>query len=173
MSFARRRPILTALLVIVAASTTTSGAAALGANSVVSVPEVNWVWPAGQEREVLRPFMAPATVYASGHRGIDIVAEQVYSPADGVVHFAGRVVDRSVLSISHSDGLISSFEPVTTHLRAGQPVRRGDAIATVVPGHCPQLCLHFGVRLEGAYLSPERLYGTLPRSVLLPPLSAG
>src|SRR5690606_30108328 len=75
----------------------------------------SWSWPLAAPHPVVRPFIAPLTPYSSGHRGIDIGGvdhELVSSPADGVVHFAGWVVNRPVVSIRHPGGLISSFEPV-------------------------------------------------------------
>lgn len=129
-----------------------------------------WRWPADEPRSIIRPFIAPETPYSAGHRGIDIRAPSgvVYAPAGGVVHFAGVVVDRPVLSIRHPDGLLSSYEPVTTTLVEGDAVIRGDVIGTVEPGHCSSLCLHFGVRLNGEYVSPLNFLGGIPWSVLLP-----
>jgi murein DD-endopeptidase MepM/ murein hydrolase activator NlpD len=174
----------------------------------------NWEWPVTDQRVILRPFAAPAHRYGAGHRGIDIAASgPVLAPADGVVHFAGTVVDRAVLSIAHPGGYLSSFEPVTTSLRRGDSVRRGEAIGQLeatgqlggadqtesattsedaadtegsinfdidrsIAGqpdgkitdtsHCGSPCLHFGVRLNGEYVSPLLLVGAVPRSVLLP-----
>ena len=83
------------------------------------------------------------------------------------------VVDRPVLSIQHADGLVSSYEPVRSELPPGTPVRRGEAVGRLLPGHCASVCLHFGVRLHGQYVSPLNYLGGIPRSVLLPtrPLS--
>lgn len=130
-----------------------------------------WDWPTPPPHAIVRQYLAPATPYGPGHRGIDIAADSavVTAPADGVVHFAGVVVDRPVLSIRHSGGLLSSYEPLATELVAGDPVTRGQVIGTLEPGHCPQqLCLHFGVRLDGEYVNPLLLLGGVPRSVLLP-----
>lgn len=130
-----------------------------------------WAWPVGPPFGVVRPFIAPETPYSSGHRGIDIDAragDEVRAPAAGVVHFAGWVVDRPVVSIRHANGLISSFEPVASTLTAGTPLARGEAIGTLEAGHCALACLHFGVRRHGEYVSPLLFLGGIPRSVLLP-----
>ena len=129
-----------------------------------------WSWPVDPPHTISRTFIAPATAYSAGHRGIDIRAPgaTVFAPAPGVVHFVGVVVDRPVLSVRHPDGLISSYEPVTSQLVAGAPVRRGDVIGTVVAGHCVSLCVHFGVRLDGEYVSPLAYLGGIARAVLLP-----
>jgi murein DD-endopeptidase MepM/ murein hydrolase activator NlpD len=136
-----------------------------------AAPSATWAWPLGPPHAIVRPFIAPATPYSSGHRGIDVSGvegEPVLAPADGIVHFAGVVVDRPVLSIRHPGGLISSYEPVTTSLVAGEEVRRGDTIGALQSGHCGAPCLHFGVRRHGEYVSPLNFLGGIPRSVLLP-----
>lgn len=141
-----------------------------GASSARAITTPSWEWPVEPPRAIVRPFVAPATPYSAGHRGIDIsvTVDRVRAPADGVVHFSGVVVDRPVLSIRHADGLLSSYEPVESPLTAGDAVARGDEIGTVLPGHCDTICLHFGVRLDGEYVSPLNYVGGLPRSILLP-----
>ena len=137
----------------------------------VAAPAARWSWPVDPPRVVTRTYIAPATPWAAGHRGIDIEAWStvVRAPADGVIHFAGFVVDRPVLSIEHAGGVLSSFEPVTTTLVAGDRVRRGDVIGTLEPGHCRVvLCLHLGARIGGEYVSPLLFLGGVPRSVLMP-----
>jgi murein DD-endopeptidase MepM/ murein hydrolase activator NlpD len=136
----------------------------------LAVPGPSWAWPVAQPHEIVRPFIAPATPYAAGHRGIDVLAPggTVFAPAAGVVHFSGVVVDRPVLSIRHPGGLISSYEPVESPLAAGATVRRGEVVGSVAPGHCASPCLHFGVRRDGEYVNPLLLLGGLPYSVLLP-----
>ena len=129
-----------------------------------------WSWPVAPPHTVVRTYLAPATPYSAGHRGIDLAAPggAVYAPADGVVHFAGTVVDRPVLSIEHPGGVLTSYEPVVTELVAGAHVERGDVIGTVVAGHCASPCLHFGVRVGGEYASPLAWLGGLEPAVLLP-----
>ncbi|MEO8095455.1 MAG: M23 family metallopeptidase [Pseudolysinimonas sp.] len=130
----------------------------------------SWRWPVPAPHVVARPFVAPATPYSSGHRGIDIRSDtgQVYAPAAGVVSFAGVVVDRPVLSIRHPGGVVSSYEPVQTDLSAGDSVSQGQPIGILLAGHCAMLCLHFGVRVGGQYVSPLLFLGGIPPSVLLP-----
>ena len=129
-----------------------------------------WQWPVDAPHTIVRQFIAPESPYASGHRGIDIDAPggTVYAPTDGVVHFAGTVVDRPVLSLEHPGGVITSYEPVVTSLAAGDHVERGDPIGTVIAGHCAAPCLHFGVRVRGEYISPLVWLGGIERAVLLP-----
>lgn len=130
-----------------------------------------WSWPVAGTHALARPYVAPAGPYAPGHRGIDIrsaVGAPVLAPAEGVVHFAGFVVDRPVLSLEHSDGVLSSFEPVQTTLAAGEHVSRGQVIGTLLPGHCASACLHLGVRVDGEYVNPLLFLGGVGWSVLYP-----
>lgn len=150
-----------------------AGPSAMNPASLADAPPVtrgDWHWPVDPPRSVARPFIAPASPYGAGHRGIDVRAPSptLYAPADGVVHFAGVVVNRPVLSIRHGDGVISSFEPVAAVVAAGDVVTRGQIIGTVVAGHCATACVHVGVRVDGEYVSPLAWFGGIPRSVLLP-----
>lgn len=130
-----------------------------------------WIWPVAAPHPVVGPFVAPPTPYGAGHRGIDIAAapgSEVRSPAAGVVHFAGFVVDRPVISIDHGGGVLSSFEPVAPSVVAGEPVARGQVIGILQAGHCPGGCLHLGARVDGAYVNPLQFLGGMPRAVLYP-----
>ncbi|MBH0115904.1 M23 family metallopeptidase [Salinibacterium sp. NG253] len=130
-----------------------------------------WDWPVEAPHPIIRPYIAPDTAYSAGHRGIDIGAgttTEVRAPAAGAVHFAGVVVDRPVLSLRHPGGLITSYEPVTTTLARGDSVQQGDVIGELQPGHCSVACIHFGVRLDGEYVSPLNYLGAIPRAILLP-----
>ncbi|CAO1652530.1 Peptidase M23 domain-containing protein [Salinibacterium sp. NYA9b] len=144
--------------------------AAAGASANATTP-TDWDWPVEAPHPIIRPYIAPDTAYSAGHRGIDIGAgttTEVRAPSAGVVHFAGVVVDRPVLSLRHSGGLITSYEPVTTTLSRGDPVQQGDVIGELQPGHCSVTCIHFGVRLDGEYVSPLNYLGAIPRAILLP-----
>lgn len=147
----------------------TVAAPRLGASAV---SHASWVWPLGQPRQVARGFLAPATRYGAGHRGIDIRAspsEDIRAPSDGVVSFAGSVAGRPVLSISHPGDLISSLEPVLATVSRGDSVSAGMSIGSVANGgHCDGSCVHFGVRLHGEYVSPLLYLAGVPRAVLLP-----
>ncbi len=123
---------------------------------------------------VVRPFDAPPQPWAAGHRGADLSAhpgQTVRAPQAGVVSFAGTVVDRGVVTVTHPDGLRSSLEPVQWSVRTGQRVLRGQALGTVsdVPGHCdPATCLHWGLRRGDTYLDPMRWVLDRGPVVLLP-----
>ncbi|TQL04549.1 peptidoglycan DD-metalloendopeptidase family protein [Cellulomonas sp. SLBN-39] len=123
--------------------------------------------------DVQRPFEAPPQPWAAGHRGVDLAArdgEAVVAPAAGVVTFAGTVVDRGVLTITHPDGRRSSVEPVRPVAAVGTAVAAGDVVAVVTgPAHCPPLtCLHWGVREGKTYVDPLTLLPGAGPVVLLP-----
>lgn len=135
-----------------------------------------WEWPVAPQR-IVAPYAAPPSPYAAGHRGIDLAAETgsiVFAPSDATVHFAGVVVDRPVLTLDHGSGILSSYEPLIANgLKPGDPVTRGSPIGAVgAGGHCSDTCLHVGVRIDGAYVSPLLFFARVPYSVLLP-LSSG
>jgi len=156
------------------ASASTAGrpSATLHADASVGGTDDRWLWPVGPPVLVVAPFRAPPTPYAAGHRGIDLAAApgaSVVAPASGVVSFAGPVAGREVLSIDHGDGVVSSMEPVEAGVVAGDAVRAGEPVAIVsTGGHCDDGCVHLGVRVHGAYVSPLLWFGGVPRAVLLP-----
>jgi murein DD-endopeptidase MepM/ murein hydrolase activator NlpD len=160
-----------ALAALILGSLVLGAAAPSGhAAAAASASAGSWIWPVAAPHPIVRPFVAPATPYSSGHRGIDIGSPgtEVRAPAAGVVSFAGVVVDRPVLSIRHPGGVVSSYEPVVSELTAGDAVSAGQLVGTLLPGHCSTLCLHFGVRVDGQYVSPLGYLGAIPRSILLP-----
>ncbi len=154
------------LFVVVALLTAITGG---GASPAVAAPEPPWSWPVDGPRVIERGYAAPATPYGRGHRGIDIRAgATLTAPADGVVRFAGIVVDRPVLTIDHGGGIVSSYEPVVARVAVGDRVARGDPLGAVLDGHCSVRCVHLGVRVDGHYVSPLRFLDRVPPAVLLP-----
>ncbi|WP_199439099.1 M23 family metallopeptidase [Umezawaea beigongshangensis] len=137
-------------------------------------------WPLAPPHPVLRPFSAPATPYGPGHRGVDLggaVGEPVLAAADGVVRFAGTVVDRPLVSLDHGRGLRTTYEPVTPRVTTGQRVRRGDVLGLLRPGHpgcvvagsADRACLHWGALRGGEHVDPLGLVA--PGRVRLLPLT--
>jgi murein DD-endopeptidase MepM/ murein hydrolase activator NlpD len=147
-------------------------AAVLALPAPSAAPAPRWSWPVPAPHPVVRQFVAPATPYAAGHRGIDVPAPAgtvVTAPDDGRVRFAGRIADRGVVSVDHGYAL-SSVEPVLPLVHGGEAVARGQPIAVVTaPGatHPPGV-LHLGARTAAGYVSPLLFLGGLPRAVLLP-----
>lgn len=116
----------------------------------------------------------PGEPWHAGHRGIDVAAaveQEVVASASGVVSFAGVVVDRPVITIRHDDGALSSVEPVEAVVEVGMLVSAGEVIGTVspAPGHCwPEVCVHWGVRVNGNYIDPLDVLAGFGPVVLLP-----
>jgi murein DD-endopeptidase MepM/ murein hydrolase activator NlpD len=135
-------------------------------------PGYPWLWPVAGPRTVIEPFRAPAHDYGPGHRGMDVTAAlgaDVLSPAAGVVAFRGTVADRPLITIDHGDGYISTLEPVSSDLAAGDGVLAGDVVGALVSGgHAAPGTLHVGVRIDKRYVNPRGLFGLPPRAVLLP-----
>jgi murein DD-endopeptidase MepM/ murein hydrolase activator NlpD len=103
----------------------------------------------------------------------------VFAPAEGKVHFVGKVVNRQLISLDHGQELLSAFEPVCSQLIEGDSIVSGQLIGEVCEGgasydpHCqPSICVHFSVRKNGEYLSPLWFTGELKPSRLLPWIEA-
>lgn len=129
-----------------------------------------WLPPLDPPFRVIAPYDLSRGPYAAGHRGIDLPAEEhevVIAPSGGVVTFSGAVVDRPVLSIRVDERTVVSLEPVTSELRAGDAVARGQPVGTVsTGGHCEAECLHLGTRVDDLYVNPIRFFKGRP--VLVP-----
>lgn len=148
-------------------------AAGSGSGSAVvssPVPQPRWLPPLGVSLDVIAPFRAPVDRYAAGHRGFDLAAvpgAAVAAPASGTVTFAGRVVDRDVVSVRVDAATVVSVEPVTSALSQGDTVAAGDRLGEVSRGgHCDGTCVHLGVRVDDWYVNPMRFFRDKP--VLLP-----
>ncbi|MFT3714912.1 MAG: M23 family metallopeptidase [Gordonia sp. (in: high G+C Gram-positive bacteria)] len=126
-------------------------------------------WPLDPRPAVVRGFDPPVHRWEPGHRGIDLAASAgsaVLAAGVGTVRFAGSLAGRPVVSVLHPDGIVTTYEPVTARVRAGDRVRRGEVLGLVEAGHpgCrSSACLHWGAR-RGAgsterYLDPRTLVG--------------
>jgi murein DD-endopeptidase MepM/ murein hydrolase activator NlpD len=144
-----------------------------GANTTRVAASRAFTWPLSPRPAVLRRFEQPRSQWSSGHRGVDLsasVGQVVLSAGDGVVSFSGVIAGRGVITVMHSGGLRTTYEPVDQGLASGTVVHRGDPIGTIssVPGHCaPLTCLHWGAIAGQLYRDPLALLG-LGRPILLP-----
>ena len=143
------RLLLTVLVAVAAALSPV--AAGAGPAGPAPSPAV-WSSPLGDPPVVVRPFAPPPSPYGPGHRGADLAGapgDVVRAAGDGVVVFAGTVAGRPVVSVDHPGGLRTTHEPVSPVVAAGQAVRRGDPLGTLVAGHAgcaAAACLHWGLR---------------------------
>lgn len=126
------------------------------------------------QEKIQQDYLAPASEYAAGHRGLDILVElgeQLLSPVEGQITFADKLVDRDVITVTAPDGKRYSFEPACPLKTLGATVTKGEPIATHCLAsdsykyHCDK-CVHFSARSDFGYLSPLYLLGRLEPSVL-------
>lgn len=118
---------------------------------------------------VLLPAEIPDENWNRGHRGVDLKAnpgDAVLASRGGTVYYAGVVVGTPTISVLHSDGLRTTYQPVTASVDKGQAVRRGEQIGTVAdvsllgqharksPG------LSWGAKIDERYIDPMTLLGT-------------
>lgn len=122
--------------------------------------------------DVINGFTPPEQPWGVGHRGVDLRAEAgqpVYAVASGLVVYAGRLVDRPVISIRH--GFVrTTYEPVQPVITKGERVDAGQLIGRVSGSHesCAGFCLHLGALAGEQYLDPVRLLGIKGPPVLRP-----
>lgn len=122
-------------------------------------------------------FTQPQNAWGPGHRGIDYAVPsgtKVRAAGAGTVTFAGPVAGRLALTIRHGGG----YETTYTSLREisvdrGDTVSQGQWVATTARAHPNgEPGLHFGVKIDGAYVDPESLLGAfdVSRAIHLAPL---
>jgi len=137
-------------------------------------------WPL-QPARVTRGFDAPAPDWQRGHRGVDLAGvpgQPVYAAGPGTVVYAGVLAGRPVISVEHTGGLRTSYEPVQAAVTVGRRVEAGTPIGRLQSGHqgCPgPACLHWGAMWGPAqharYVDPVGLLAATP--VRLKPLHPG
>ncbi|MDO5032500.1 M23 family metallopeptidase [Corynebacterium sp.] len=110
---------------------------------------------------VLRGFDKPEKNWLPGHRGVDLalpIGAEVRAAGSGTVHFAGSVAGKPVVSILHSDGLRTTYEPVFARVRKGDGITEGDVIGTLAPPVDGSEGLHWGALVgPDDYIDPLSL----------------
>jgi hypothetical protein len=113
------------------------------------------------------PFRPPATPYGAGNRGLEYVTvpgTAVRASGDGTVVFAGTIAGALYVTLSHADGLRTSYSYLATiEVVTGQRLRQGARLGTTGDR------LHFGVRSGDTYLDPVLLFAGGPVVVELLP----
>ncbi len=127
-------------------------------------PATSYVDPASGKpnpARVLRGFEAPEQKWSPGHRGVDMalaVGSPVVAAEDGVVAFVGTVAGKPVVSITHADGVRTTYQPVHGVVKQGQEVREGQVIGRLgnpVDGYPG---LHWGALIaKDTYIDPLTL----------------
>lgn len=120
-----------------------------------------WHWPLTPRPGVVRLFRPPSSAWGPGHRGLDLAGTPgalVTAVADGVVTHAGVVAGRGTVTVTHRDGLRSTYEPVSADVVAGDLVAAGRPLGRLEAttfGHCgARACLHLGALGPGGYRDP-------------------
>lgn len=147
---------------------------ALPALPAAAAPRPGFRWPLAGAPAVLRGFAPPQSAWGPGHRGVDLgagVGEAVLAAGPGRVTYAGLLAGRGVVTVTHSGGLRTTYEPVAPSVRVGQGVAAGAVLGRLAAGgHCSSPCLHWGLLRGDTYLDPLSLLTDLP--VRLLPLGA-
>lgn len=131
--------------------------------AVTTAPRGAWTWPLRPQPVVRRRFDPPAHTWSPGHRGVDLAAtvgQPVLSAGAGTVSFSGVVAGRGVVTVRHSGGLRTTYEPVDRRPAVGVTVARGGPIGVLATtaGHCaPAACLHWGAVSGESYRDPLSL----------------
>lgn len=117
---------------------------------------------------VVDPFRPPPRPWLPGNRGIEYSTEPgtvVRAAGRGTVAFAGRVAGSLHVTVSHPDGVRTSYSHLATvHVLAGQAVSGGDALGATGRR------LHVGARRGATYIDPASLWSAGPPWVRLVPL---
>lgn len=155
-----------------------SSASVATANELYLKTSERWITPLAAPIQVVNQFRQPSSDYSAGHRGVDYhvqLGQSILSPTDASIYFQGQVVNRQVITLRNSQGLLLEFEPACSKLSTGADLSPGQAFGVVCEPlaeyvqHCSKLrCLHFSVRREQRYISPLALIGGLNPSRLLP-----
>lgn len=138
-------------------------AAADEADPVVYSPPV--------EAQVTDPFRPPPQPWLPGNRGIEYATEPgapVRAAGRGTVSFAGPVAGDLHVTVSHPDGIRTSYSFLARiEVVAGQAVDRGSVVGTAGRR------LHVGARRGEVYIDPQSLWALGPPWVRLVPLDGG
>ena len=119
-----------------------------------------WTWPLRPQPVVVRPFLRPATTYGAGHRGVDLAGssgQTVLAVEAGTVTHVGSIAGRGTVTVLHTSGIRSTYEPVDPAVSTGATVAGGAVLGRLDQSgsHCvPAACLHLGAVRGKVYLDP-------------------
>ena len=154
--------LLVVALAVTAAATWVADAPAAGQATVVTYrPPV--------DAPVIDPFRAPTSPYGPGNRGIEyatVPGTVVRAVAPGTVSFAGVVAGTRYVTVTHADGLRSSYGGL-----ASVSVAQGAVLAAGAEVGRAGDTLHLGIRRGDEYLDPETLFAAAAPLVRLIPVA--
>lgn len=161
-----RRPlVLSAVLVALTGALATAPGARPALAAAPDPGRTAWTRPV--PGRVVRPFVAPRTVYGPGHRGVDLAAAPgttVVAPGAGRVAFAGPVAGGLHVVVDHGSGRETSLSFLSTvAVRRGETVAQGQVVGTAGgtgPEHALGV-LHLGLRVHGVYVDPMQLFAAV------------
>lgn len=110
--------------------------------------------------KVLRGFDKPDYNWLPGHRGVDLdasVGDPIRSAGDGVVSFSGMVAGTPTISITHADGVRTTYQPAHPLVSQGDQVAEGDVIGTLGNPFDAKPGLHWGAKRGEEYVDPLSL----------------
>jgi murein DD-endopeptidase MepM/ murein hydrolase activator NlpD len=126
-----------------------------------AAPHGVWQWPFAGQPRVVKHFDPPDRPWLPGHRGIDLaglVTSPVLAVDAGTVTYSGSIAGVGIVSVTHGDGIRSTYQPVSDRISRGAQVRAGDRIGQLgeFGSHCLlRACLHLGaVRGDRDYVNP-------------------
>lgn len=103
------------------------------------------------------PFRPPPRPWLPGNRGVEygtVPGTPVRAAGRGTVTFAGRIAGELHVTVSHPDGIRTSYSFLATvAVAAGAPVRRGHVLGRTGSR------LHVGARRGDTYIDPTALWG--------------
>ena len=154
--------LLVLVLAVTAAGTWVADAPAAGQAAVVTYrPPV--------DAPVIDPFRAPTSPYGPGNRGITyatVPGTVVRAVAPGTVSFTGVVAGVRYVTVTHADGLRSSYGGL-----ASISVIQGAVLAAGAEVGRAGDTLHLGIRRGDEYLDPEALFAAAAPLVRLIPVA--
>lgn len=159
ISFACRVLVLLALSTAFLGSLVTAAAVAVAPGQpppTAVAPPSSVIYTPPVDAPIIDPFRPPETFAGPGNRGIEYGVAPgmpIHAAADGVVVFAGQVGGGLFVTISHADGVDTTYSYLAEILvGSGETVSRGQQVGT------SGATFHFGAKIGDAYLDPETLF---------------
>ena len=131
----------------------------------VSIGNISFIWPCPSSSRITSGFggrSSPTEGASSNHKGIDIGASSgsdIVAAADGTVTISTYSYSAgNYIMINHGGGVSTVYMHCSKLLvSVGETVKEGQVIANVgSTGYSTGPHLHFGVRVNGAYVNPSQ-----------------